>query len=151
MVVHLTQGKLAVIDKRDAWVTKWKWSYHHTGYAFRNCRVAGKKRMVLMHRLIMNAPADLYVDHRDGDGLNNRRTNLRLCTNSQNQMNRHVVRSASGRKGVTWNKSVQKWQASIKKDRRSYYLGCFSSLDEAEAAYLSAAAEMFGEFANRAA
>jgi len=87
------------------------------------------------------------IDHRDGDGLNNRWRNLRPATPSQNAANAGVCSTnTSGFKGVTWNKKSQRWQAGIKKDGRSIHLGLFDAPETAHSAYTAKARELFGEF-----
>jgi hypothetical protein len=105
--------------------------------------------MIPLHRAIINAPKGLYVDHINGDTLDNRRANLRIATNSQNQANRIRLKSgtSSRYRGVTWNKASQKWQAGIKCNLKSTHLGLFESEEEAARAYDRAAREMFGSFA----
>ena len=91
--------------------------------------------------------ADLRLDHIDGDGQNNNPNNLRLATNAENLRNRGKNRNnSSGKKGVCWNKQRKKWQAEIKVNRRGIFLGRFQSINEASAAYETAAREHFGEF-----
>lgn len=88
------------------------------------------------------------VDHKDGDGPNNRWTNLREATLSLNAANaKRPSTNTSGFKGVTFNKSARRWQAQIKKDGRSIYLGLFDKPEDGHAAYAAKAKEMFGEFA----
>ena len=87
------------------------------------------------------------VDHIDGNGLNNQKSNVRICTRSQNAFNRKLVSSNSGRKGVTWHKTVGMWEAQIRKDGKNIYLGCFQDKENAATAYDIAAEKMFGEFA----
>ena len=150
--VPLSRGYVALIDAAD-WplVSQHRWYSEikdRTKYA-RTTRFSGQNRIyVYMHRLIVGEPAGLQVDHRDGNGLNNRRSNLRVATGSQNQMNKGAMpNSTSPFKGVSWNSNAGKWAAVIRKNRKNYYLGLF--VDEAKAArrYDDAARVMFGEFA----
>lgn len=83
-------------------------------------------------RLLMNAPAGMLVDHKNGDTLDNRKSNLRIATY---QINNHNVHSA---KGYTWNKAANKWQAQIAINRKPMYLGLYNTEAEARAAYLKA-------------
>lgn len=108
-----------------------------------------------MHRLILGLSTNdrQIVDHRDGDGLNNRRSNLRLATAQQNQWNRPKKRRLSGRnpdsgfKGVWWHRSVNKWAAGIRVENRNIHLGSFVDPKEAARIYDDAARKHFGEFA----
>lgn len=112
-------------------------------------------RLYRAHRLIW-----LYVygrwpgtdiDHIDGDPQNNRLTNLREATVSQNQANaRRRANNTSGFKGVNFHKRGRKWQARIRVNGKSLYLGFFDSREAAHAAYVAAARELFGEFARAA-
>lgn len=92
-----------------------------------------------------------FVDHRDGNGLNNSWANLRLATLSQNAANMVLSkRNKSGFKGVSFNKAVGRWQAGLKHKGRSYHLGLHDTPEQAHAAYLEKAKEIFGEFARAA-
>jgi hypothetical protein len=103
---------------------------------------------VIMHRLILNAPKGIKVDHRDGDGLNNQRGNLRLATNKQNSMNQKPhVNTSSPYKGVSLDKRHGTWKAYIISDGKSIWLGQHKSEEEAARAYDVAARKLFGEFA----
>ena len=95
----------------------------------------------------MRAPAGLDVDHIDGDGLNNRRSNLRACTHTENGRNRKLSKNnTSGLKGVN-AREAGKWQAMIKTSGRILHLGVFDSKMEAAKAYDAAALRLYGEFA----
>lgn len=88
------------------------------------------------------------IDHRDGDGLNNRWRNLREATSAQNSANRRLSRNnTSGAKGVSWRTDLGKWKATIEVARRRRHLGFFVDKADAAAAYEAAAMEHFGEFA----
>jgi hypothetical protein len=98
--------------------------------------------------IILNAPKGIDVDHRDGDGLNNRRSNIRLATPSQNMSNHGPHKqNTSGYKGVTWNKARSKWVAQISFNRRNIGLGYFTEKEKAIEAYRNAASVLHGEFA----
>lgn len=139
----------AMVDDGDfEWLSQWKWM------AAIRCGVvyAGRSTcvgFVLMHRAILGAKKrEEYVDHRDGDGLNNQRCNIRICTPAQNSWNRvGLVGSFSRFKGVFWDKKRKKWKAGIGANGKRYNLGIFESEDLAAAAYNSAARDFFGEFA----
>lgn len=100
-----------------------------------------------MHRQILGADTGMMVDHVDGDGLNNCRLNIRLATNSQNQMNRKRQKSSSGFRGVTFHKQCGRWQASIKHNGKNHYLGLYDAPETAAEAYRNAASQMFGHYA----
>lgn len=87
--IPLTQGKFALVDEADyEWLNQWNWQLSN-GYAVRSRRIPkGKRQAIYMHRVVCNAPIGTEVDHLDSDGLNNRRSNLRIATTSQNQRNR---------------------------------------------------------------
>lgn len=143
--IPLTQGKVALIDDEDfEAVSAVKWYAQHNRVLY----AASKRgRIVYMHRLILGAPPGVQVDHINGDGLDNRRANLRLCSNSQNHANlRKRTETSSRFKGVYWNKARRKWHAQIKANQRTFYLGLFDSEEAAGAAYDRAATEHFGTF-----
>ncbi len=99
------------------------------------------------HRLLCTSEHE--VDHKNGDGLDNRRENLRPATKAQNQHNKTKYRTnTSGYKGVSWLKSEHKWQANIKVDGRQKKLGRFDTAEAAHLAYAEAARELHGEFSN---
>lgn len=87
-----------------------------------------------------------FVDHINGDPLDNRWCNLREATNSQNQANRSRTLSSSGERGVTWHKKCHKWQAAIKIDGKNIYLGLFADKSDAANAYADAARSLYGTF-----
>lgn len=150
----LSRGYVAVLDADDAEkVNGFKWTADVQAggtiiYAHRMTRVNGARKKVSLHRLIMNAPAGVFVDHIDCDGLNNRKSNLRLVTPAQNKMNcRPSSKSEHGFKGIWRDKGTNKWRASIKHQGKASSLGFFETPEEASAAYFSAAKNLFGEFA----
>lgn len=120
------------------------------GYAASKYKVDGGYAFVLMHRLLMDAPKGLDVDHIDGNGINNRRGNLRLATRSQNLANQKIGRAnKSGHKGVSWDSERQKWTAKVMQHGKTYNLGRFKHIDDAAAAYLDFAKQRFSEFARQ--
>lgn len=102
--------------------------------------------MILMHRSIMNPAPGLYIDHIDGNPLNNLRRNLRFCTHGQNQQNRSKMRAGNRLKGACLKRG--RWESCINSDGKYIYLGIFSTEAEAHAAYCAAAKKYHGEFAN---
>lgn len=104
-----------------------------------------------MHRLVMKLwlGNPIRCDHKDGNGLDNRKSNLRLATNAQNLMNKQLyLGSKSGFKGVTWAESAKKWCARIRCNKKLYSLGYFTNKVTAAQAYDRKARILFGEFAN---
>ncbi len=150
--VPLTQGKVAVIDALDAeTVSEYNWHAKQNGkrlYAFaRTVGPSGKVHDIQMHRLLMGEPDNMDIDHVDGDGLNNRRNNLRLATKSENGRNRGAnVTNTSGFKGVSWHKAAGRWLAQITVKRKNKYLGLYNTPEEAHAAYCDASKKYHGEF-----
>jgi len=156
--VPLTGGYEAVIDASDAaLVGGWNWfakpEYKRDGsiravYAARKETLGmGKQRDVLMHRVIAGTAANLETDHRDGNGLNNRRTNLRDATKAQNRRNRATrIDSQTGAKGVYLHTDKKKWRAQIFADGKRRHLGLFETMEEASSAYAEASARWHGDF-----
>jgi len=148
--IELTQGKYAIVDTADfEYLNQWKWyaiKARATFYAVRNVGRSPFQKRVWMHREIMNTPVEMDTDHRDGNGLNNQRRNLRVCTNTQNQANKSKqTNNTSGYKGVFWNN--EKWQARICVEGKKIHLGHFSNVEDAARAYDSAAKNLYGEYA----
>lgn len=139
MELQLSRGRVAIIDDEDAaLVAGFKWSFHASGYA---CRDKGR---ILLHRVIAGAPDGVEVDHVNGDGLDNRRVNLRQCVHADRKNTKKHKDNVSGFKGVSWHKAAGKWAAKI----RNKHLGLFTSKEEAARAYDAAAKILFGEFAS---
>lgn len=102
-----------------------------------------------MHRVIMGALVGEEVDHIDGDGLNNQRKNLRICSSSENKRNtRFRSNNTSGYRGVSWNIAAKKWQSTIGHNGRRRHLGYFDSKEEAAIEYDKMAARLHKEFAS---
>lgn len=103
-----------------------------------------------LHRVLLSAGLGIEVDHINGDGLDNRSANLRLCNRAQNAKNRRVnSNSKSGIKGVRFDESKRVWEARIRCDGRRISLGRFKNKDQAAEAYRSAAMRLHGAFARR--
>jgi hypothetical protein len=154
--IPLTQGKFALVDDQDYdFLMQWKWYacyIHKTHYAKRSVRIGLKTIRIRMHREILKRMrlhiAGKKIDHRDRNGLNNRRSNLRIATNSQNQHNQGIRKNnKSGYKGVTWNKQHNKWQARICINWKEIWLGLFDDKKDAAKAYNEAALKYHGKFA----
>lgn len=107
-----------------------------------------KNKRPRMHRVLMQPPKGMIVDHINSNGLDNRRCNLRLCTNRQNVQNQRILREGSSKyKGVYWDKENSKWRASIVVNSKRLALGRFKNEIEAAIIYDEAAEKYFGEFA----
>lgn len=152
-VVPLTKGRYALVDLEDyAAVARFNWHLHSDGSAARReylGRKGGKEstRIVRMHQQLLPTEDGHEPDHRDLDRLNNRRSNLRVATSSQQKCNQRRRRdNASGHKGVCWDKSKGKWVAYVKKDGRLLLWKRFDRLEDAVAARRAVAIEAFGEF-----
>jgi len=147
-LIPLTQDRFTIVDAEDYdRLNQHKWHVcksHRSIYAGRN----SKRRLIRMHRVLLNAPPGRIVDHRDGNGLNNRKHNLRLCTHQENNYNKRPYLGTTSRfKGVFWHKRENKYSAGIRKNGKRYYLGCFDDEIEAAVVYDIKAMELFGEFA----
>jgi len=142
-------GKFALVDDGDYdYLNQWKWRIDPKGYALRTKKINGKQKILFIHRVIMNLPSGIRVDHKDGNALNNQRSNLRECTAEQNQRNRGKQRNnKSGYKGVFFDKARRKWRAMIGMNGRLIHLGFFIDKVDAAKAYDRAALKYFGEFA----
>lgn len=145
--IPLTQGKFAIVDAADyEWLMQWKWRYHWAGYARRQGE--SRKQDILMHREILATPKGMDTDHINGNRLDCRRINLRICSRKENVRNQLPKAGFSSKyKGVSWSKAAKKWYASIKVDGRGRNLGLFSNEMDAANAYDAAAKKAFGEFA----
>lgn len=147
----LTKGyKTIVCDCHYDKVKDYKWSASvgkHQVRAVRGTTKGGKSKIYLLHRQLINAPRIMFVDHIDGNPLNNQCNNLRLCTQQQNMMNvrlRHD--STSGHKGVHWYKQTNRWHAQISFKGKKIHLGFYKDKQDAINIYEQKARELFGEF-----
>lgn len=147
IVVKTSSGVVFFIDKDDEWVLK-DYCWHVNGGGRIQSHMRGKNsEITVLHRLIMNCPEDMVVDHINGNPLDNRRCNLRIVTQQQNAMN-HKIRldNTSGTTGVCFNKRNKKWAAHINFNNESIHIGYFDNFEDAVAARKSAEEKYFGEY-----
>lgn len=153
--IKLTQGKVALVDESDFnYINQWKWYVNKLGntyYALRvdyaNGRLNGIP--VYMSRLILCInDSKIHVDHKDGNGLNNQKSNLRIATRSQNKANSIKQKNCTSEyKGVSLFKDRNKWRCQIVVNKKRIHIGLFDFEHEAAIAYDIAAKQYFGEFA----
>lgn len=152
MEIELTKGYKTIISSQMHLADmKWRAVGDRPGHMYA-CRwstyINGKRELIRLHREIIGAKPGEQVDHINGDSLDNRIENLRICTASENNSNRgNQKNNTSGFRGVTWNKQTQKFRACIWSDRKRFYLGSFDDPIEAAKAYDRKADELHGEFA----
>lgn len=152
--IPLTRGFIALVDKQYAVVVnQFRWC-EHSGYAERTAKLNKKQITVKMHRFIMELHLGRVlnrneeVDHIHQNKLDNRISELRIATLSQNRMNRTMYRNnKSGFKGVYQERHSGNWTASIRINRKTIHLGTFSTPELAYEAYCKAAKHYHGEFA----
>lgn len=141
--IPLTQGKEALVDDADYdWLSSLG-SWHFDRYAK---RVTRKEGVVYMHRLIVRATKG-HIDHINGDKLDNRRSNLRVCTPQQNVHHTMSRKGTSVYKGVSWDKRRNKWKAVIGYEYRRIDIGRYDTEREAALAYNDMARSLHGNFA----
>jgi len=149
--IKLTQGKVALVDDEDyEYLSQFQWQIKKTNglfYAKRGVWVTERNNNIhiYMHREIIDAPIKMDVDHIDGNGLNNQKSNLRICVHAQNMANMKK-RKGKQYKGITPRR--EGWLAQIKVNYAHIYLGDYKTKEDAARAYDRAAIKYFGEFAN---
>lgn len=153
--IPITRGLIVIVDDDDYHeLAKYRWCASYSSSGYYACRGIWSKKekkceYVYMHRLLANAKKGEQVDHINGNRLDNRRCNLRICSRHENQ--RNMKARASGTKGIHFVKRrihlKTPWSAYIRIDGRRKHLGYFASSDEAQLAYNAAAVVHYGEFA----
>jgi len=150
--ILLTKGYAAFVDEGDfERVSKVKWcACNRRGKIYAVRRPVGQQggNLIAMHRALMQVAPGLVVDHVNGDSLDNRRSNLRVCTRRENQRNRRGATrvSLSGVRGVIWDKARGKFAARIGIGEKTVFLGRFASIDAAATAYRAANVQFFGVY-----
>jgi hypothetical protein len=154
--IPLTQGQFAIVDDEDyEYLNRFKWCAVYdkkmgSFYAARKgkCGNSENLKFLSMHREIMNPPENMSIDHINHNTIDNRRCNLRICTQGQNVMN--VIKrsdNTSGYKGVSWKKSANRWCAQLRANGKCVYSMYFTDKIEAAKAYDDVAKKFHGEFA----
>lgn len=151
--IALTRGIVAIVDDDDfELISKFNWSASNYGYAQAHfTKEDGRYTKISMHRLIsgLRLGDKREVDHINGNTVDNRRSNLRIVSHSENMKNaRQRKTNTSGYKGVSWSSSLNRWMAFISVEGRTKNLGMFSDKESAYKAYCNAALKYHGEFAN---
>jgi hypothetical protein len=151
MILKLNHDQCAIIDNEDydkiRGISWYSWRSKNGRYYVRGYANVTKPTWVLLHRVLLDNPRGL-IDHIDGNPLNNKRSNLRICTCAQNLHNRGKTRlNTSGYKGVSWDVLNKKWQVNIGVGGIRYKIGRFVTKEDAALAYNEAAIAMHGEFA----
>jgi hypothetical protein len=147
--IKISQGRFAQVDAADyEYLSKYKWHYEK-GYVSRNVPAEKGQVQIYMHTQVMGGKrSGLEIDHVNGDGLDNRRQNLRYCTHSENMKNRKMARNnTSGYKGVSYAKTSGKWMAYICVNSKLQNLGYYDTAEKAAEVYDEAARKNYGDFA----
>jgi len=148
--IKLTQGQITQVDDEDyEYLNQWKWGLkrgRNTCYVIRSNKVKGKSIITRMHRVIMNNVKGMVIDHIDHNGLNNQKSNLRVCTHKQNLMNK-VARGKSKYLGVSYN-NLGFIRARISVDLKEIHLGYFKTEEDAAKSRDIASVKYFGDFAS---
>lgn len=156
--IPLNQGKFALIDDEDfERVNQYKWHLFKCGtglkeYVATNKYVNGIRKVIKLHRFILRAKKKQIMDHINGNGLDNRKANLRFCTQQQNAYNRKLNKNnTSGYKGISFKKDIRlkykQWIAYINVEKKRKYLGYFRTKEEAMKVRIEAEKQYYGEFA----
>jgi HNH endonuclease len=137
-----------MVDDEDYdWLNQWKWYLNTDRYVIRANRVCGVRKTTWMHRELIKPEIGVFVDHIDGNKLDNRKGNLRICTPSENSRNRGPNKSRNLPKGAHWKPRDNIFHSQIKVNYKAIHLGRFATAQEAANAYNEAAIKYHGEFA----
>jgi len=153
--IPLTQGEFAIVDPEDyPHLAKYRWHLAKSpsgSYAARwhHPKHSKQRKKIWMHRQVISVPRGMVCDHKNRNGLDNRRANLRPATISQNLSNRakRRTKTRSKYKGLEWDRIQRKWKARIQINSRKIYLGSFASQIDAAKSYDKAARKYHKEFA----
>jgi hypothetical protein len=150
-IIPLTNNEFTIVDDENFdRFSKYKWHLDKRGrrlYAKRDIVIEEKRTTIYMHQEIIIVPNGLEIDHKNSNGLDNRKENLRICNRTQNNGNRRKRLNCSSKyKGVSWNNGKKKWQSAITVYGKTMYLGRFNDEIKAAEVYDDKAIEIFGEF-----
>lgn len=147
--LKLSNGFIALVDAFDYPIlSKYKWYKSSYGYAIHKHYRDGRSIAVLMHKMLVCPPKGMYVDHINGDKLDNRRQNLRAATPRQNSYNAKLsVTNTTGFKGTRFLARTGRYSAQLRVNGKAKHLGYFTTVEEAHAAYCRAAIERDADFA----
>lgn len=148
--IRLTRGKHAIVDRKDFdWLSKWNWQAAKDWKVYYARRRGPKDTTVIMHREITKCPKGMVVDHINGNGLDNRRKNLRICSTKENARNRrNITKNQTGYKGVVYFGTPPKYIAKIGVMGKYHCSRTYKTAEEAAAAYNRFARKFFGKYAN---
>lgn len=145
------KGKYALIDDEDfEYLNQWKWHLSSNGYPTRGEWNKKRKQNKLkrLHRELLNPPKNRSIDHINGNTLDNRKSNLRICKHRENLRNQKKQRNRTSKyKGVSFYKNYERWEAYICTHKKKHRLGYFDNELEAAKAYNQAALDHFGKYA----
>lgn len=146
-IIKITKGKEVLVDDEDfEYLNQFKW-YFNGRYALHTTGGRKNPKKIRMHVLINKTPSGYDTDHINGNGLDNRKENLRTATHAENMMNTDKWKTnTSGYKGVHWNKSKKKWIVKFNMNKKEKYIGSFDDINIAIAAYDNAILQYRGEF-----
>lgn len=148
--IPLSQGQFALIDDEDfSIVSQHKWYAYKNRYTFyvrTNVLNKGIRGTLLLHRLLLNAKNVEQIDHKDRNGLNNQRNNIRICSASENMINR-IFKNSTGFRGVFKIKKTGRFTGAIQVDKKRVTVGCYATAKEAALAYNNMARKIHGDCA----
>lgn len=144
--IKLTNGKYVLVDSDNfEYLNKWKWRESNKGYACRNIRKGKRQGILYMHRLVTKAD-DCIIDHMNRNKLDNRICNLQKTDLTGNNINSKIrIDNVSGFKGISWHKEGKKYGVEIRKYNKRYWIGLFSTIEEAIGARFTAELEYYGD------
>lgn len=149
-LIPLTQGYSSIVDTEDYdLLIKHKWCVNiNKNHKIKYAQSIIRDKFMSMHRLIMNPPKSILVDHINGNGLDNRKCNLRLCSSMENQRNAKIRKNKISKyKGVDWHVCSNKWRARITINKKLIEIGYYKNEKEAAKAYDTASIKYFASFA----